>query len=140
VLSHRPIFFQITVDSKVYKGIITQLMSILEENECHCWLQKMASHAILLAKAMDFLKDYFDNHLISKGLCSSRTSDLPPTDFFFWSHLKGQVYSTNPYTLEELKGQHRNSNGSNYRCSATYGVYKYHKEGLSLHWYRRRSL
>lgn len=41
--------------------------------------------------------------LISKGLCSRRSPDIGPSDFFLWDHLKGLVYGSNPHTIEDLK-------------------------------------
>ncbi|GBO19900.1 hypothetical protein AVEN_36377-1 [Araneus ventricosus] len=32
-----------------------------------------------------------------------RSPDLTPLDFFLWGHIKGQVYSTPPPTLQDLR-------------------------------------
>lgn len=92
------IFFKIRVGSEVYQEI-----SVLEGDECHCCLQQDGSTCYASSEALDFLKEYFDNCLISECLCPTRSPDLSPTDFFHWGHLKGYEYQTNSHTLEELR-------------------------------------
>jgi hypothetical protein len=58
-------------------------------------------------KMMDFLKEYFDNCPISKGLWPPTSPDLSHTDFILWGPQKGQVYKMDPHTLEELKANIR---------------------------------
>jgi hypothetical protein len=48
---------------------------------------------------MQFLREFFGDHLISKGLWPPRSPDLSPADFF----LKGIIYKNNPHTLDDLK-------------------------------------
>jgi hypothetical protein len=43
---------------------------------------------------MQFLREFFGDRLISKGLWSPRSPDLSPADFFLWGYLKGIVYKT----------------------------------------------
>ena len=50
-----------------------------------------------------FLREFFDDRLISKNLWPPRSPDLSPPDFYLWGYLKGVVYSKNPHTLDELK-------------------------------------
>ena len=52
---------------------------------------------------MAFLREFFDDQLISKNMWPPRSPNLTSLDHFLWGHLKGVVYPTNPHTLDELK-------------------------------------
>ncbi|CAI6354061.1 unnamed protein product [Macrosiphum euphorbiae] len=52
---------------------------------------------------MNFLREFFGERIISKGLWPPRSPDLTPPDFFLWGYLKGRVYKNRPQTLDELK-------------------------------------
>jgi hypothetical protein len=38
-----------------------------------------------------------------------RSPDLSTCNFYLWGYLKGEVYETNPHTLDELKENIRNT-------------------------------
>ncbi len=44
------------------------------------------------AKTMDFLKNFFDEHIISHGLWPSRSSDMTPSNYFVWEYIKNGVF------------------------------------------------
>lgn len=98
-----PLFFETTVNSVVYQDIITQFIALLEEDERYCWLQQDGATCHTSNETMRFLREFFGERLISKGLWPPRSPDLTPADFFLWGHLKEKVYKNNPHTLEELK-------------------------------------
>lgn len=52
---------------------------------------------------MHFLREFFGERIISKGLWPPRSPDLTSPDFFLWGYLKGRVYKNRPQTLDELK-------------------------------------
>ena len=52
---------------------------------------------------MEYLKDFFEDRLISSPLWPPRSPDLTSPDFFLWGFLKSRVYSNHPTTTEELK-------------------------------------
>jgi len=93
-----PIFFETTVNSVVYQDIITQLISLLENDErdnatCH-----------ISNKTMNFLREFFGEHIISKGLWPPPHSpDISPPDFFLWGYLKERVFKNRLHTLDELR-------------------------------------
>lgn len=60
--------FETRFDSEAYQDIITQCISMLEEEERHCWLQQDGSTCHSSCETRDFLKEYIDNCPISKGL------------------------------------------------------------------------
>ena len=52
---------------------------------------------------MQFLRNFFDDRIISRDLWPRRSPDLSPPDFYLWDFLKDNVSSNNPHTLDELK-------------------------------------
>jgi hypothetical protein len=65
-------------DSEEHQNIITQFVSMLEEDERYFLLQQGGATNYTI----DFFKDCFDIRLISKHLWLSRSPDLAPIDFF----------------------------------------------------------
>lgn len=98
-----PIFFETTVNSGVYKDIITQFISLLETDERNCWFQQDSATCHTSIETMSFLHEFFGERIISKGLWPPRSPDLTPPDFFLWGYLKERVYKNRPHTLNELK-------------------------------------
>ncbi|PNF28643.1 hypothetical protein B7P43_G08721, partial [Cryptotermes secundus] len=98
-----PIFFDTTVNSPVYQDIITQLIVLLAVDEHECWLQQDSATCHKSNETMQFLHEFFSDHIISKALWPLRSPDLSPADFFFWGYGKGIVYKNNPHTLDDLK-------------------------------------
>jgi hypothetical protein len=52
---------------------------------------------------MQFLREFFGDRLISKGLWPPCSPDLSPADFFLSGYLKGTVYKNNLHTLDDLR-------------------------------------
>lgn len=52
---------------------------------------------------MEFLKEFFGDRLVSKGLWPPRSLDLTSPDFFLWGTLKDAVFKRTPSSIEELK-------------------------------------
>ncbi|KAL4084269.1 hypothetical protein QTP88_028094 [Uroleucon formosanum] len=84
-----PIFFETTVNSVVYQDIITQFISLLEINEGDCWLQQDNATCHTSNRTMNFLRKFFGERIISKGLWPPRSPDLTPPDFFLCVHNNG---------------------------------------------------
>lgn len=98
-----PIFYEGNVNSVVYQDIITQFISLLEYDERFCWLQQDGATCHTSNETMRFLREFFDDRIISKGLWPPRSPDLTSPDFFLWGYLKGRVYKNRPHTLDDLK-------------------------------------
>ncbi len=52
---------------------------------------------------MNVLTEFFEDQIISKGMCPARSPDLTPPDFFLWAYLKNTVYLNKPTTVDELE-------------------------------------
>lgn len=98
-----PIFYEGTVNSIVYQDIITQFISLLENDERYCWLQQDGATCHTSNDTMHFLREFFGDRIISKSLWPPRSPDLSSPDFFLWGYLKGKVYKNRPHTLDDLK-------------------------------------
>jgi hypothetical protein len=88
-----PIFFQTAVKSEVHQDMITQLISVLEEDERHCWLQQYGATCHTFRETMNFLKYYSDNRLIPKAMWSPRSPDLSSTDLSLWDQYKRRTHT-----------------------------------------------
>lgn len=98
-----PIFFTETITAERYQDIIMQFVALLEADERHCWLQQDGATAHTANSTMIMLREFFGEHIISRGLWPPRSPDLSPPDFFLWGHLKDNVYKNNPHTIDQLK-------------------------------------
>ncbi len=65
------IFFEITIDGEVYRGIITQFIALLEEDECDYVFQQDSARAHTGRETIEFLWffcEFFDEQLVSPPL------------------------------------------------------------------------
>jgi hypothetical protein len=77
-----------------------QFISLLNEEERFCWLQQDGTTSHTANSAVEMLKLFYDDMIISKNL---QSSDLTPPDYFLWGYLKQVVYSNHPQTIEDLR-------------------------------------
>lgn len=52
---------------------------------------------------IQYLQQYYGDRLKSRGLCSPRSPDLIPLDFYLFGRIKNNVFKNRFHTLEELK-------------------------------------
>ncbi|PNF20934.1 V-type proton ATPase subunit F [Cryptotermes secundus] len=57
-------------------------IAFLEIDEHECWLQQDGATCHTFNETMQFLHEFFGDHVISKGLRFPRSPDLSPSDFF----------------------------------------------------------
>lgn len=98
-----PIFFSETITAERYQEIIMQFVAMLHVDERYCWLQQDGATSHTANSTIQFLHDFFDDRIISRGLWPPRSPDLSPPDFYLWGFLKDNVYNNNPHTLDELR-------------------------------------
>ena len=70
------------------------------------WFQQDGAPPHRARETMSWLRDRFQDRLISKGAAiewPAHSPDLTPPDYFLWGHLKAQVYRTGPKNLQDLK-------------------------------------
>jgi hypothetical protein len=83
--------------------LLTQLISLLEENERHCWFQHNGATAHTANTTTALPQDFCGERNVERGLWPRRSPDLILPSYFLWGFLKERVYSNNPRSLEELK-------------------------------------
>ncbi len=98
-----PFFFECTVTTKVYRGIVMQFISLLEPDKRDSIFQQDGATAHTAQETITFLKDFFSNRLISRPLWPPHSLDLSPPDFFLWGCLKERVFAACPADLNELR-------------------------------------
>lgn len=75
-------------------------------NHEEVWFQQDGATAHTARRSLTILRELFPGHLLSlRGDVTwpPRSPDLSPCDFFLWGHLKAQVYTHRPTSLEALK-------------------------------------
>ncbi len=77
-----PMFFDKSVDSDVYTGIIQNFFALLEEDERYAWFQQDGATAHMAEKTMDGLTEFFEDRIISKVTWPARRTNLTLPDFF----------------------------------------------------------
>ncbi len=87
-----PTFFTLMVNANTYQDIITLFISLLEWTERDCWFQQDGDSAHTAGEMLQFLWEFFEEWLVSKGLWPPRSLDLPPCYFFLWGYLKNRVF------------------------------------------------
>jgi hypothetical protein len=97
------LFFDTAVTSAVYADIVQQFVALLNEYEQYCWYQQDGATCHTSNETTNLLKQFFDDHIISKNLWPPRSPDLTSPDFFLWGYLKETVYKNSPRTLVDLK-------------------------------------
>jgi hypothetical protein len=107
-----PVFFENTVNSQEYLRILQEFIPQLDEEEINeCYYQQDGASCHTSQFIAPHLMSYFGDRIISRSNRYLKTAterpprspDLTEPDFFLWAHLKNNVYSTNPQTIEELK-------------------------------------
>lgn len=100
-----PIFFENTVNSDRYcTEILAKFISELTEVEINNgWFQQDGATAHTSNISMAFLRNVFDERIISKNLWPARSPDLTPPDYVLWGAAKQTVYRNRPHTIDELK-------------------------------------
>lgn len=100
-----PIFFEGIINSEVYARIIQDFVALLEPDERYCWFQQDGARCHTSNETMAYLKTFFDDRLISKGLWPPRSPDLTPLDFYLWGYLKEKIFRFPPVSIEGLKSR-----------------------------------
>ena len=98
-----PLFFDTTITAGRYQELVYQFISLLEPEERRCWFQQDGAPAHTAGSTMAMLEEFSGEKIISQGLWPPRSPDLTHPDFFLWGTLKGEVYATNPGTIEQLR-------------------------------------
>jgi hypothetical protein len=100
-----PYFFNFTINSDRYiTRILNPFINELDDQELqHGHFQQDSATAHTAFNTMQYLRQFFGNRVISRGIWPSRSPDLTPLDFFMFGHLKNKVFARNLHTAEELQ-------------------------------------
>ena len=88
------------------QNIITSIRRAYGVRFRNCWFMQDGAPAHRRLTVRDTLRAAFGNRLIGLGFgieWPPRSLDLTPCDFFFWGHVKNQVFKTPPPSLEILQ-------------------------------------
>ncbi|XP_031333083.1 uncharacterized protein LOC116163333 [Photinus pyralis] len=100
-----PIFFNDTITAERYRTqILDTFLNQLHDDEIReGYFQQDGATAHTARATLQYLEQFYDNRLISKGLWPPRSPDLTPLDFFLFPTLKNNVFRNRLHTLDELR-------------------------------------
>ncbi|GFW84899.1 putative transposable element [Trichonephila clavipes] len=98
----------VTVNGDRYRAMINNFFipELNNHDVQELWFQKDGTICNIARATIDFLKDTFGDHLISRfGPVNwpPRWRDLTPLDYFWWGYVKSLVYADKPQTLAHLE-------------------------------------
>ncbi|CAH1382740.1 unnamed protein product, partial [Tenebrio molitor] len=50
-----------------------------------------------------YLRQFFDDRLISQDLLTAKSPDLTPLDYYLFSHLKNTIFKEPVHTIDDMK-------------------------------------
>ncbi|XP_026826929.1 zinc finger BED domain-containing protein 1 [Ooceraea biroi] len=86
--------------------LVALLDNVPLELRMNMWFQQDGHPAHTAKATRELLNEKFGNHWIvlhGPREWPPRSPDLTPLDFFLWSHIKQQIYTTQPVSVEDLK-------------------------------------
>ncbi|GBN90155.1 hypothetical protein AVEN_67910-1 [Araneus ventricosus] len=107
----RQVFYDGTLTEQRYLELLQDIITDFVENlPLHqlrnVWFQHGGAPLHKISNVKQYLMETFQNQVIGYGgfvEWPPRSPDLTPLDFFFWGHMKGQVYATPPPTSQDLR-------------------------------------
>lgn len=100
-----PIFFEGTINADRYRNeILDPFINQLHEDELmEGYFQQDNATPHTANRTINFLQEFFDDRLISRGLWPPRSPQLTPPDAFLFGYLKDSIFQNRPHNLVELR-------------------------------------
>lgn len=99
-----PIFFRHTINGERYRTILQQALEVMHDDEVqHGYFQQDGATAHTAVATLQYLREFYDDRLISRGVWPARSPDLTPLDFYIFGRIKNNIFKNRPHTLEELE-------------------------------------
>lgn len=100
-----PIFFEDTVTAERYReNILQPFFNELHDDELHNgYFQQDGATAHTANTTLEFLREFYDDRVISRGLWPPRSPDLTPLDYYLFGALKNSIYVNRLHTVDEVK-------------------------------------
>jgi hypothetical protein len=54
-------------------------------------------------ETLRYLRQFFDDRLISQDLLTAKSPDLTPLDYYLFSHLKNTIFKEPVHTIDDMK-------------------------------------
>lgn len=100
-----PIFFEGTITAERYQNNILQPFIDQQDDEelQHGYFQQDNARPHVARTTMEFLRQFYDERLISQDRYPPRSCDLTVLDYFLFPLLKNTIFKTPVHTLEDLQ-------------------------------------
>ena len=87
-----------------YRNILSGLIEQLHDDELRDgYFQQDNAPPHVTLNTLSYIREFYDDRVISKDLYPARSPDLTPCDCFLFGHLKNVIYKNRPATLEDLQ-------------------------------------
>lgn len=100
-----PIFFRETITSERYRRqILQEAFNQMHDDELQLgYFQQDGATAHTANATIQYLQEFYENRIISRGLWPPRSPDLTPLDFYLFGRIKNNIFKNRIHTLEELE-------------------------------------
>lgn len=99
-----PIFFNENVTAERYRGILSQFIDEIHDDELqHGFFQQDGATAHTARETIRYLQEFYDDRIISQNLWPPRSPDLTPLDFYLFGNLKNKIFKNRLHNLNELQ-------------------------------------
>lgn len=100
-----PIFFNETINAERYRTLILDefLNQVHDDEQIMGYFQQDGATPHTALVTINYLREFYDNRLISTGLWPPRSPDLTPCDFYLFGHLKNKVFKNRLHNINQLQ-------------------------------------
>jgi hypothetical protein len=100
-----PIFFNETINAERYRRLILEvfIQQLHDDELARGYLQQDGATAHTARATIEYLRQFYDERIVSQGLWPARSPDLTPPDYFLFGHVKNNVYKNRLHNLDELQ-------------------------------------
>lgn len=99
-----PIFFHDTLNGERYRTILQQALGTMLDDELQFGhFQQDGATPHTAGETLRYLREFYDDRLISRGLWPARSPDLTPLDYYLFGRIKNNIFKNPLHTLDELQ-------------------------------------
>jgi hypothetical protein len=100
-----PIFLEDSVTTEKYRNnILDVFINQLHNDELtDMYFHQDGATAHTVRETLRYLRQFFDDRLISQDLRAARSPDLTPIDYYLFSHLKNTIFKEPIHTIDDMK-------------------------------------
>lgn len=100
-----PIFFEGTINGERYRNnILNTFINQLHDDELQLgFFQQDSARPHIARETLNYLREFFDDRIISVDRFPPRSCDLTPLDYFLFPYLKNSIFINPVHTIDDLR-------------------------------------